>query len=78
MIYPLKSAAAISVDCVELDDFGLKIGVLRMVGQVVSFITSPVHVPVRRVFTEDSPEDGVEACIYAWTVTDAETSTATE
>ncbi len=62
----------------SLDDFGLKIGVLRMVGQVVSFITSPVHVPVRRVFTEDSPEDGVEACIYAWTVTDAETSRATE
>ncbi len=56
----------------KLDDFGLKIGILRMAGQVISFITSPIHVPVRRVFTEDSPEDGVEACTYAWTVTDAE------
>lgn len=51
------------------EDFGLKIGVVRMAGQVVSFITSPIHVPIRRVFTEDSPEDGVEACTYAWTVT---------
>ncbi len=58
----------------NLDDFGLKIGVLRMVGQVVSFITSPVHVPIRRVFTEDSPEDGVEACTYAWRVTGGEIS----
>ena len=54
----------------SLDDFGLKIGILRMTGQVVSFITSPIHVPVRRVFTEDSPEDGVEACTYAWRVTE--------
>ncbi len=53
----------------SLDDFGLKIGVLRMAGQIVSFLTSPIHVPIRRVFTEESPEDGVEACTYAWTVT---------
>lgn len=56
----------------SLDDFGLKIGVLRMTGQVVSFITSPIHVPIRRVFTEDSPQDGVEACTHAWTVTEPE------
>jgi len=53
----------------SLDDFGLKIGVVRMAGQVISFITSPIHVPIRRIFTEASPEDGVEACTYAWTVT---------
>ncbi len=61
-----------------LDDFGLKIGVLRMAGEVISFITSPIHVPVRHIFTEDSSEDGVEACTYAWTVTDAETTKAPE
>jgi uncharacterized protein involved in outer membrane biogenesis len=59
----------------SLDDFGLKIGILRMVGQVVSFITSPIHVPIRRVFTEASPEDGVEACTYAWNVTAQSTET---
>ncbi len=61
----------------SLDDFGLKIGVVRMAGQVISFITSPIHVPIRRIFTEASPEDGVEACTYAWTVT-AENAGAAE
>lgn len=53
-------------------DFGIKIGVFRMAGQVVSFITSPVHVPIRRVFTEAEPADGVEACKLAWTRTAGE------
>lgn len=50
-------------------DFGVKIGVFRMAGQVVSFVTSPFHVPIRRVFTEKEPADGVEACKIAWTRT---------
>lgn len=53
----------------NLDDFGLKIGALRMAGQIISFITSPIHVPIRRVFTEDAPEEGVAACTHAWTMT---------
>ena len=53
----------------SFDDFGLKIGVLRMGGQVVSFVTSPFHVPVRRVFTKEAPADGIEACKAAWTTT---------
>jgi len=48
------------------DDFGLKIGVMRMTGQVFSFITSPIHVPIRRAFTDAKPEDGVDACKAAW------------
>lgn len=50
-------------------DFGIKIGVFRMAGQVVSFVTSIIHVPIRRVFTEEEPADGVEACKIAWTRT---------
>ena len=53
----------------SFDDFGIKIGVFRMAGQVVSFVTSPIHVPIRRVFTEKEPADGVEACKIAWTRT---------
>ena len=51
----------------SFEDFGLKIGMLRMGGQVVSFVTSPFHVPIRRVFTEEAPADGIEACKAAWT-----------
>jgi len=56
----------------SFEDFGIKIGVFRMAGQVVSFITSPFHVPIRRVFTEAEPADGVEACKLAWTRTAGE------
>jgi uncharacterized protein involved in outer membrane biogenesis len=56
----------------SFDDFGLKIGVVRMTGQVISFITSPVHVPIRRVFTEEEPDDGIDACKAAWTRTGEE------
>ena len=33
---------------------------------MISFITSPLHVPVRRVFREKVPADGREACELAW------------
>ena len=56
----------------SFEDLGIKIGVFRMAGQVVSFITSPIHVPIRRVFTEAEPADGVEACKLAWTRTAGE------
>ena len=56
----------------SFEDFGIKIGVFRMAGQVVSFITSPIHVPIRRVFTEAEAADGIEACKLAWTRTAGE------
>ena len=53
----------------SFEDFGIKIGIFRMAGQIVSFVTSPIHVPIRRVFTEEEPANGVEACKIAWTRT---------
>ncbi len=47
-----------------------------MAGQVVSFVTSPFHVPVRRIFTKEAPADGVEACKAAWTKTGKEKQSA--
>ncbi len=39
---------------------------LVLTKSVVSFITSPVHVPVRRLFGKGLPEDGKEACKAMW------------
>lgn len=50
----------------SFDDFGLGVNPLRLTGSVISFITSPLHVPVRRVFREKVPADGREACELAW------------
>ena len=53
--YPEFFSVAIPIQVKgSFDDFGLEIGVVRMAGQVVSFLTSPIHVPVRRIFTEAS------------------------
>jgi uncharacterized protein involved in outer membrane biogenesis len=54
------------------DDFGLKLSGARTAGQVISFITSPLHVPIRRAVEEDIPADGIEACKAAWAMTPAE------
>lgn len=54
----------------EFDDFGLGIGLSRITGAVISFITSPVHVPIRRIFVDPVPEDGKEACRRAWALTE--------
>ena len=37
-----------------------------LVGTVISFITSPVHVPIRRVLVDKLPSDGKDACQKAW------------
>lgn len=62
----------------SFDDFDLKIGLLRMGSQVVSFVTSPFHVPVRRVLTEEAPADGNEACKAAWTKSAEDEEPATQ
>ena len=59
-------------------DLGIKIGVFRMAGQVVSFVTSPIHVPIRRVLTENEPADGVDACNPARTRKAGEQATVQE
>ncbi|NOQ45746.1 MAG: hypothetical protein GQ559_03600, partial [Desulfobulbaceae bacterium] len=50
----------------KFDDFGIGINVVRLTGTVTSFVTSPVHVPLRRIFAKKRPEDGKEACREAW------------
>jgi hypothetical protein len=50
----------------KFDDFGVKINVIRLAGTTVSFVTSPLHVPLRRIFAREIPEDGREACLEAW------------
>lgn len=52
------------------DDFGFGIGLARLTGAVVSFISSPIHVPIRKIFADKIPEDGQEACRQAWVITD--------
>ena len=54
------------------DDFGIGIGAARLTKSLFSFITSPIHVPIRRVFVKDAPADGKEACRAAWKKTGAE------
>jgi uncharacterized protein involved in outer membrane biogenesis len=50
----------------SFDDFGLGINPLSLTGSVITFVTSPLHVPVRRVFKKQIPADGKEACEIAW------------
>ena len=53
----------------SFEDFGLKLGVGKLLGTVISFVTSPVHVPIRRIFVEKIPSDGKDACRRAWRYT---------
>ena len=50
----------------SFDDFGVGVSKIRAARSVISFITSPIHVPVRRVFKKEVPADGREACELAW------------
>jgi hypothetical protein len=50
-----------SFDNVELKGLGISI-----LGSAISFVTSPFHVPFRRLFKGEIPADGVEACTVAW------------
>ncbi len=44
-------------------DIGLGFENLTLIGTTLKFITSPVTVPIKRVFSEDIPEDGSDACV---------------
>ncbi len=50
----------------SFEDFGIGINKLLLTTSLASFITSPLHVPIRRLFVGERPEDGVEACRAAW------------
>ena len=47
-------------------DFGLDLSMGSLAGTVFSFITSPVHVPIRRILVDELPRDGEDACRKAW------------
>ena len=50
----------------SFDDFGVGVSKVRAARSAISFITSPIHVPIRRIFRKEVPEDGREACELAW------------
>ncbi len=56
----------------SFDDFGIGIGIGRLAGTVISFITSPVHVPIRRIFSKKVAANGYDACLAAWTLSKGE------
>ena len=56
----------------SFDDFGMGVSKIRAARSAISFITSPVHVPIRRVFRKEIPADGQDACELAWEKTAAE------
>ncbi len=49
-----------------IDDFKLGVSKIRLIGSAVSFITSPLHVPFRRLFSKKIPANGHKACLEAW------------
>jgi len=53
----------------SFEDFGLGVNPISLTRSAISFVTSPVHVPVRRIFREKVPADGKQACEIAWTKT---------
>jgi uncharacterized protein involved in outer membrane biogenesis len=50
----------------SFEDFGMGVNPLSLTRSVISFVTSPVHVPIRRVFKKKIPADGKVACELAW------------
>jgi uncharacterized protein involved in outer membrane biogenesis len=48
------------------EDFDIGINTIRLTTTAASFVTSPIHVPLRRLFSGERPEDGAEACRQAW------------
>lgn len=50
----------------SFDDFGVGVKAGHLITTIGSFITSPVHVPIRWLFSGEIPADGNEACRIAW------------
>lgn len=51
-------------------DFGLKLSGGDLFATVISFITSPIHVPIRRILVDEIPADGKDDCRKAWYYTE--------
>jgi hypothetical protein len=51
------------------DDFGLDVNPFILTGKAIALVTSPIHVPIRRVFRKGAPPDGGKACAKAWRTT---------
>jgi hypothetical protein len=49
----------------RFEDFGLDVRMSDLIGSVVSIVTSPIHVPIRRIFTSPVDLTGPEACLAA-------------
>jgi len=62
----------------SFDDFGVGVSPVRAARSAISFVTSPLHVPIRRVFRKEVPADGREACELAWKKTADEKSYTAE
>jgi len=50
----------------KFDEFGLDINPVVLTGKAISFVTSPLHVPIRRLFKKGEPPDGQQACAEIW------------
>jgi hypothetical protein len=50
----------------KFDDWGLDIGIVPVAWPGISFVTSPLHVPIRRLFGGEKPLEGEAACRQAW------------
>ena len=48
------------------DDFGIDLNPVDLTAKTLGFVTSPLHVPLRRIFTEGEPADGEAACRQVW------------
>lgn len=48
------------------DKFGIHLNPIALTATAASFITSPLHVPVRSLFAKDKEVDGEQACKIAW------------
>jgi uncharacterized protein involved in outer membrane biogenesis len=49
----------------DFDDFGFDVRSSDLIGTVANFVTSPVHVPIRRVFSSTADPKGIEDCMAA-------------
>jgi len=56
----------------EFEDFDITVNPVVLGGKTISFVTSPVHVPLRRIFKKGEPEDGKQACTQAWSTVEME------
>jgi len=54
------------------EDFHIKVNPVVLTGKAIAFVTSPLHVPLRRIFKRSEPADGAIACAEAWSTRDSE------